>query len=490
MREVADRRDDEAACYLEEPARAERPPVLDGRALELHRLDARAAQDLHRVGEEVEMHALGAFARLDGNELAQGGQVALDQPPVALGMLAGDFVRQRLGIDDRRAILEPPHLAQFDIGEAGLDGAPAAGHVDRANGRAGDRRAGVVGDVGAGHLANGLGQHAGDIDGDVAEADDDDGFGVERRVQVAEIGVAVVPADERGDPDDAHQLRAGDAELAVAAGPGGQHDGVVETAQGSDGDIAADLDIAEEAHAFIERGFLVGAGDVLGLGVVGGDATADQPVGGGQALDDVEGDIGAGLQQRLGGIEPGRPRADDCHAYRHALARTFSLTRLGTPTSAPVIGAIDPELNHPAPAGGKAPEDGALVRPVAGPADIDRRGREGEAGDRKNHPPAVVEKDDELPALDFVARVGRTPLSQDRCIAEAPAGGGVRGRFWDRSGLGARRRLNDSRGRPVVEGAGDGGELRLPMDAWRRENRNGECAEANKSDPGGPPFLP
>ena len=51
-------------------------------------------------------------------------------------------------------------------------------------------------DVGAGELGPGLGEDPGDVERDVAVADHRRGGDVERRVEVDEIGMAVIPADE------------------------------------------------------------------------------------------------------------------------------------------------------------------------------------------------------------------------------------------------------------------------------------------------------
>ena len=62
----------------------------------------------------------------------------------------------------------------------------------------------------------------------------------ERRIEVGEIGMAVVPADELGRADDAGQVLAGNAELAVVRRAGGEDHRVVEVEQLGDRDVAAD----------------------------------------------------------------------------------------------------------------------------------------------------------------------------------------------------------------------------------------------------------
>ena len=73
----------------------------------------------------------------------------------------------------------------------------------------------VADDVRAVELGAGLGQDARAIERDIAVADDRRVGAAERRIEVGEIGMAVVPADELGRADHAGQILARDAELAV-----------------------------------------------------------------------------------------------------------------------------------------------------------------------------------------------------------------------------------------------------------------------------------
>src|SRR5690606_34455345 len=86
----------------------------------------------------------------------------------------------------------------------------------------------VVGDVRDEHLVRGLGEHPGNVERDVAHADDG-GVGAGAEVPgLRHVGVGVVPGDEVGGAVGAGQLLAGDAEVAVGHGAGGDDDGVVE----------------------------------------------------------------------------------------------------------------------------------------------------------------------------------------------------------------------------------------------------------------------
>ena len=86
----------------------------------------------------------------------------------------------------------------------------------------------------------------------------------------------------------AGQVLAGDAELAVGLAADREDDRVVEPLEVLDLDVVADLDVAEEAEALAGRGFFVDADHRLDLGMVGGDAAADQAEGGGEAVEEVD----------------------------------------------------------------------------------------------------------------------------------------------------------------------------------------------------------
>ena len=86
---------------------------------------------------------------------------------------------------------------------------------------------------------------AGDVEGDVADAEDGDLLGLQRP-GARDVGVAVVPGDEVGGAVGAVEVDAGDVEGAVGVGAGGEDDGVVEVAQVVEVDVGAVVDVAEE----------------------------------------------------------------------------------------------------------------------------------------------------------------------------------------------------------------------------------------------------
>ena len=156
-----------------------------------------------------------------------------------------------------------------------------------------------------------LGQDPGDIERDIAVADHCRVGAAERRIEVGEIGVAVIPADERGRADHARQILAGDSELAVVRRADRQDHGIIELEQLGDRDVAADADIADEVDAGAFRDLVVALADRFQRLVVGRDAEADQAVGDRIAVEDVDPCMFAiGLRQRLGGVEARRTRSD------------------------------------------------------------------------------------------------------------------------------------------------------------------------------------
>ena len=106
----------------------------------------------------------------------------------------------------------------------------------------------------------------------------------------------IVPADERGRADDPILILSGNAEPAVTRRSGGKDDRVVAGAQVGDGDIAADLDVAEVTNLGPERRPVEYSGDVLGRLIVGRHAKGDEPERRRQALENVDANVEAGLK--------------------------------------------------------------------------------------------------------------------------------------------------------------------------------------------------
>jgi hypothetical protein len=90
-------------------------------------------------------------------------------------------------------------------------------------------------------------------------------------------------------------------------------------------DVRADLDVADEAAAALERLALEGVLQALDLLMVGSHARAQQPPRGRQPLEEVDLGVAARAQDRRGGEGPGRAGPDDREARargHHAAVRS------------------------------------------------------------------------------------------------------------------------------------------------------------------------
>ena len=126
----------------------------------------------------------------------------------------------------------------------------------------------VVGDVGVGkHIGVGH-QDAGDVDGDVAVADDHRAAAGDVRRHLLEVRVRVVPADEVDCGHAAGQLLAGNAQGTVGLGAHRVDDGVVAFGEFVGLIRLADREIAEEAEPGVAGRLLEGAADRLDLRMV------------------------------------------------------------------------------------------------------------------------------------------------------------------------------------------------------------------------------
>ena len=234
--------------------------------------------------EELVLRAL----RLTDGVALEGLADEVDGLGLAAGALGGLVVVDVLGVDDDLDVLGVVELLELQRGELGLRRAAAAEDVDLLHGGAGEVLVDVVRDLGDLELVGGLGQDAGDVEGDVADADDADLLG--GQVPVAgEVGVAVVEADELAGAEGAVEVGAGDAQFAVAGGAGGEDDGVVVVTHLVDGEVLADLDVAQQADLRLVEHRVQRPDDALDARMVGRDAVTDEPEGGGHALEEVDG---------------------------------------------------------------------------------------------------------------------------------------------------------------------------------------------------------
>ena len=197
-------------------------------------------------------------------------------------------------------------------GERGLDGAATPTDHDltgRTRGQGVDR---VVGGIGGGHVRVGQQQHPGDVERDVAGADDHGPLGVEIRCEPDVVGVAVVPADEVGRGDAAGEVLAGDAETAFALRSDGVEHGVVALEQFVAGDVGAEVDVTVEPEPGSGGDLFVLPAHRLDLRVVGGHAGAHETPRGGQPVVHVDPDLRFGrVEEGPRGVEARRAGTDD-----------------------------------------------------------------------------------------------------------------------------------------------------------------------------------
>ena len=99
------------------------------------------------------------------------------------------------------------------------------------------------------------------------------------------------------------QVLARHAELLVDHHAGGDDDGVVAGDELVPGEVAADLDIAGEAHIGPGQQAVELARHGLGALVIGRHARPHEAVGSRQAVDDVDMKVRIGAQQPVGGIK-------------------------------------------------------------------------------------------------------------------------------------------------------------------------------------------
>ena len=328
MGPVANRGDHGAAGDIEGFAGAERPALLQPGPLEAQALDPRLAQDFLGRGEKHEMHplVLAGLGRVAGIAL-QRGQVLLAQAPVALGKLLLDRLGHLGRIGERRAVLQGAHLAQLLVGELGLNRPAPPDHVNVGDRRLADRLGGVIHNIARRHLRRGLDQDPGHVDGHVADAHHAHGLGIEIGIEIAEIRVPVVPADELGGAVAARGVAAGHAQGPVARRPKRQHDRIVHLAQLGERHVAPHGDVAVVADLRLQGRAREGPHDVFCALVVGGDTIADQTEGRRKALQDVDLAVDVRLEKGGGGVEAARTGADDGDIDGHTtLSRSRAVT--------------------------------------------------------------------------------------------------------------------------------------------------------------------
>ena len=136
--------------------------------------------------------------------------------------------------------------------------------------------------------------------------------------------MAVVPGDERGGGPRAGQILAGDPEPPVGLRADAVDDRVVGRDELVVREVAADLDVAEEAEARARAAILSNARETaLMFGWSGATPSRTSPHGvGSRSI--MSTSTGLRSAAAVGGVEPGRPGADDGDPQR---AHSTSLPR-------------------------------------------------------------------------------------------------------------------------------------------------------------------
>ena len=158
-------------------------------------------------------------------------------------------------------------------------------------------------------------EHPRDVHRDVAVPDHDRPLAAQIELALAVVGVAVVPGDELGRGDASGEILARDPHPLVGLGTDRVDDRVVAGRQVLVRDVAAQLDVPEEAKAGASSGLLEHARHGLDVRVIGRHAAAHEPPRSRQPVEYVDLDdevrTSLGAQQLARRVEPGRSRADD-----------------------------------------------------------------------------------------------------------------------------------------------------------------------------------
>ena len=226
------------------------------------------------------------------------------------GRLRALVVLEVLLVDEDVDVGLLAELAQLQRGELHLSRTAATEDVHVGDRGLLERGGHVRGDLGGHEVVGVLGQDAGDVQRDVADADDGDLLGTQvpgTRV----VGVTVVPRDEVGAAVALGGVDAGNVEGGVGVGSGGEDDGVIVLLELGHRDVTADLDVADEPNVPALEDLVEGHDDLLDARVVGGDAVAHQPVGRRKPLEQVDTDLHARLREDVRGVDACGACSDD-----------------------------------------------------------------------------------------------------------------------------------------------------------------------------------
>lgn len=135
-----------------------------------------------------------------------------------------------------------------------------------------------------------LSEHAGNVERDVAVADDGNLFGFQWP-GAGDVGVTVIPTDKVRTAIAARKLNPWDIKIRVLNGAGRENHRVVVLLQILQGDVGSVVHVAKKANLSSVEHFPQRGDDALDARVVRRNPVANQAVGGWQALKQVNGDI-------------------------------------------------------------------------------------------------------------------------------------------------------------------------------------------------------
>ena len=219
-------------------------------------------------------------------------------------------------IDDDVGARELAHLRELHGRKRGLSRPAPSERHDVRDPRVRDRVDCLVRGVGRSELLRRQREHARHVERDVPVTDHDRALDVEVERETLKVRMAVVPGHELERRPRAWEILAGNPELPIGLRTDRVDHGVVQPREFVVVQVAPDLDVSEEAEAGLRGDALESARDRLELRVVGRNAEADEPPRRREALDHVDLDGNIRVEERAGGVEARRSRADYGEAER------------------------------------------------------------------------------------------------------------------------------------------------------------------------------
>ena len=178
-------------------------------------------------------------------------------------------------------------LAQLQRSELHLRGTAPPKHVHSLDRVLLQPLINIFGDLGYQHVLGMLGKHASHVEGDVANTDDRDLFGLKRPLARV-IRIAVIPGHKICGTIGLRQIHAGNIQRAIAVRTGSHDHRVVVFLQVLHGYVLANVDVGEHANVSPLQNPEQSQDDLLDARVVRSHPVANQPVGGGKAFKQVD----------------------------------------------------------------------------------------------------------------------------------------------------------------------------------------------------------